>query len=104
MMAYTVKEIYASIQGEGAQTGRAAVLCRFAGCNLWSGREQDRDAAAGNFCDTNFEGSNGPGGGANHVAAGHGEGVQQYHLFQTYGIANVDGGIQTPSDAQHRFH
>ena len=62
MMAYTVKEIYASIQGEGAQTGREAVLCRFAGCNLWSGREQDRDKAACNFCDTDFEGSNGPGG------------------------------------------
>jgi len=63
MMAYMVKEIYASIQGEGAQTGREAVLCRFAGCNLWSGREQDRDEAACNFCDTNFEGSSGPGGG-----------------------------------------
>ena len=62
MMAYTVKEIYTSIQGEGAQTGRAAVLCRFAGCNLWSGREQDRAEAACNFCDTDFEGSNGPGG------------------------------------------
>jgi 7-carboxy-7-deazaguanine synthase (Cx14CxxC type) len=62
-MAYTVKEIYTSIQGEGAQTGRAAVLCRFAGCNLWSGREQDRAEAACNFCDTDFEGSNGPGGG-----------------------------------------
>ncbi len=62
-MGYSVKEIYASIQGEGAQTGRAAVLCRFTGCNLWSGREQDRAEAACNFCDTDFIGSDGPGGG-----------------------------------------
>ncbi len=62
-MAYTVKEIYYSLQGEGAQTGRAAVLCRFAGCNLWSGREQDRKDAQCDFCDTDFVGTDGPGGG-----------------------------------------
>ncbi|MEW6271133.1 MAG: 7-carboxy-7-deazaguanine synthase [Thermodesulfobacteriota bacterium] len=62
-MAYAVKEIYYTLQGEGARTGRAAVFCRFAGCNLWSGREQDRADAACWFCDTDFVGTDGPGGG-----------------------------------------
>lgn len=62
-MSYLVKEIYYTLQGEGAQVGRAAVFCRFAGCNLWSGREQDRDRAVCRFCDTDFRGTNGPGGG-----------------------------------------
>jgi len=62
-MTYTVKEIYYTLQGEGAQTGRAAVFLRFAGCNLWSGREKDRAAAVCNFCDTEFVGTDGPGGG-----------------------------------------
>ena len=62
-MGYAVKEIFYTLQGEGAQTGRAAVFCRFAGCNLWSGRETDRAAAVCRFCDTNFVGVDGPGGG-----------------------------------------
>jgi 7-carboxy-7-deazaguanine synthase len=62
-VTYSVKEIYATLQGEGAQTGRAAVLLRFAGCNLWSGREADRLLATCNFCDTDFAGTDGPGGG-----------------------------------------
>jgi 7-carboxy-7-deazaguanine synthase (Cx14CxxC type) len=62
-MSYTVKEIYYTLQGEGAQTGRAAVFCRFTGCNLWSGREQDRAGAVCQFCDTDFVGTDGPGGG-----------------------------------------
>ena len=62
-MAYSVKEIFYTLQGEGAQTGRAAVFCRFAGCNLWSGREQDRASAICKFCDTDFADTNGPGGG-----------------------------------------
>src|SRR5687767_3715696 len=62
-MSYAVKEIYFTLQGEGAQTGRAAVFCRFAGCNLWSGREADRASAICNFCDTDFVGIDGPGGG-----------------------------------------
>jgi 7-carboxy-7-deazaguanine synthase (Cx14CxxC type) len=62
-MAYAVKELYATLQGEGANTGRAAVFCRFAGCNLWSGREADRAAAVCRFCDTDFVGTDGPGGG-----------------------------------------
>ncbi len=60
---YAVKEIYYTLQGEGMQTGRAAIFCRFAGCNLWSGREADRAGAVCNFCDTDFVGTDGPGGG-----------------------------------------
>jgi 7-carboxy-7-deazaguanine synthase len=60
---YTVKEIYTTLQGEGAQTGRAAVFLRFAGCNLWSGLERDRTSAVCQFCDTDFIGTDGPGGG-----------------------------------------
>lgn len=62
-MSYAVKEIFYTLQGEGAQTGRAAVFCRFAGCNLWSGREEDRTAAECKFCDTDFAGADGPDGG-----------------------------------------
>jgi len=62
-MAYQVKEIFHTLQGEGARTGRPAVFCRFAGCNLWSGREADRSGAACRFCDTDFVGTDGPGGG-----------------------------------------
>lgn len=60
---YAVKEIYYTLQGEGVQAGRPAVFCRFAGCNLWSGREQDRADAVCDFCDTDFVGTDGPGGG-----------------------------------------
>jgi 7-carboxy-7-deazaguanine synthase len=60
---YAVKEIFYTLQGEGANAGRAAVFCRFAGCNLWSGREQDRASADCTFCDTDFVGVDGPGGG-----------------------------------------
>jgi 7-carboxy-7-deazaguanine synthase (Cx14CxxC type) len=62
-MTYSVKEIYYTLQGEGAQTGRPAVFCRFAGCNLWSGLEQDRATAICQFCDTDFVGTDGEGGG-----------------------------------------
>jgi 7-carboxy-7-deazaguanine synthase len=76
-MTYTVKEAYYTLQGEGAHTGRAAVFLRFSGCNLWTGREQDRANATCQFCDTDFIGTNGPGGGkfatadalADHVAS-----------------------------------
>ncbi|MDM8559757.1 7-carboxy-7-deazaguanine synthase [Candidatus Parabeggiatoa sp. HSG14] len=60
-MSYTVKEIFYSLQGEGLHTGRAAVFCRFAGCNLWSGNEQDRAKAVCQFCDTDFVDTNGGG-------------------------------------------
>jgi 7-carboxy-7-deazaguanine synthase len=62
-MSYTVKEIYYTLQGEGANTGRAAVFCRFTGCNLWTGHEEDRAQAICAFCDTDFVGTDGPGGG-----------------------------------------
>ena len=62
-MTYAVKEIFYTLQGEGAQAGRAAVFCRFAGCNLWTGHERDRATAVCQFCDTDFVGTDGPGGG-----------------------------------------
>jgi 7-carboxy-7-deazaguanine synthase (Cx14CxxC type) len=72
-MPYAVKEIFYTLQGEGVHSGRAAVFCRFAGCNLWSGREEDRATAICQFCDTDFVGTDGDGGGkfatANELAA-----------------------------------
>lgn len=73
-MTYTVKECFHTLQGEGAQAGRAAVFCRFAGCNLWSGREEDRATARCTFCDTDFVGTDGAGGGkfaTPHALASH---------------------------------
>ena len=83
-MAYAVKEALLTLQGEGMQSGSRAVFLRFAGCNLWSGREADRATAQCNFCDTDFVGTDGPGGGkfagadelAAHVAALWGDGQQ----------------------------
>ncbi len=83
-MTYAVKEAFLTLQGEGVQSGSRAVFLRFAGCNLWSGREQDRAAAQCSFCDTDFVGTDGPGGGkfgdadslADHVAALWGEGSE----------------------------
>ncbi|WP_295638896.1 7-carboxy-7-deazaguanine synthase [uncultured Methylibium sp.] len=77
MSTYSVKEVFYTLQGEGSHAGRPAVFCRFAGCNLWSGREEDRASAACRFCDTEFVGTDGMGGGkfmiaealASHVAA-----------------------------------
>ncbi|QWE28051.1 7-carboxy-7-deazaguanine synthase [Polynucleobacter sp. AM-7D1] len=66
---YTVKELFPTLQGEGAHAGRAAVFCRFAGCNLWSGREEDRATAVCQFCDTDFVGSDGVGGGKFETAS-----------------------------------
>ena len=68
-MSYAVKEIYYTLQGEGANVGRPAVFLRFAGCNLWSGREEDRAEATCDFCDTDFVGTDGPGGGKFATAA-----------------------------------
>lgn len=68
-MTYSVKEIYYTLQGEGGQTGRPAVFCRFAGCNLWSGLEKDRSTAVCRFCDTDFVGTDGAGGGKFNTAA-----------------------------------
>jgi 7-carboxy-7-deazaguanine synthase len=68
-VSYAVKEIFYTLQGEGRNTGRAAVFCRFAGCNLWSGREEDRAKAICTFCDTDFVGTDGLGGGRYASAA-----------------------------------
>jgi 7-carboxy-7-deazaguanine synthase (Cx14CxxC type) len=92
-MTYAVKEAFLTLQGEGVQSGSRAVFLRFAGCNLWSGREADRAAAQCNFCDTDFVGTDGPGGGkfdgadelAAHVAALWGEGEEDRLVVVTGG-------------------
>jgi 7-carboxy-7-deazaguanine synthase len=68
-LTYSIKEIFYTLQGEGAQAGRPAVFCRFSGCNLWSGREADRATAVCRFCDTDFVGTDGEGGGKFATAA-----------------------------------
>ena len=92
-MSYAVKETFLTLQGEGMQSGARAVFLRFAGCNLWSGREQDRESAQCNFCDTDFVGTDGPGGGkfadaealAAHVEARWGEGSENRLVVITGG-------------------
>jgi 7-carboxy-7-deazaguanine synthase (Cx14CxxC type) len=76
-MTYAVKEIFLTLQGEGVQAGSRAVFLRFAGCNLWSGREQDRESAQCNFCDTDFVGTDGEGGGKFASAEALADSVQQ---------------------------
>ena len=76
-MTYSVKEIYYTLQGEGAQTGRPAVFLRFAGCNLWSGREAHREESVCRFCDTDFVGTDGPGGGKFETAVDLAEAVRR---------------------------
>ena len=77
-MSYAVKEIFYTLQGEGAQSGRAAVFCRFAGCNLWSGRESDRASAICQFCDTQFVGVDGEGGGRFETAGDLAEAIARH--------------------------
>ena len=92
-MAYAVKEAFLTLQGEGVQAGRRAVFLRFAGCNLWSGREEDRRKAVCQFCDTDFVGTDGSGGGkfadatalAGHVASLWGAGQEQRLVVVTGG-------------------
>ncbi len=92
-MSYAVKEAFLTLQGEGVQAGARAVFLRFAGCNLWSGREQDRATAQCNFCDTDFVGTDGPGGGkfadpinlAGHIEALWGEGAEERLVVITGG-------------------
>lgn len=92
-MTYAVKEMFRTLQGEGAQAGRASVFCRFAGCNLWSGREQDRASAVCKFCDTDFVGTDGEGGGrfdsadalADAVATTWGAGADRRYVVFTGG-------------------
>ncbi|VFR39946.1 Queuosine Biosynthesis QueE Radical SAM [plant metagenome] len=92
-MAYSVKELFKTLQGEGAHAGRASVFCRFAGCNLWTGREADRVSAACRFCDTDFVGTDGDGGGkfadaqalADALAACWGPGTEHRYVVFTGG-------------------
>src|SRR5262245_45217733 len=76
-MGYRVKEIFYTLQGEGAHTGRPAVFCRFSGCNLWTGHERHRARAVCQFCDTDFVGVDGPGGGRFRTAAALADAVAQ---------------------------
>ena len=102
-MTYAVKEIFLTLQGEGAQAGRRAVFCRFAGCNLWTGREQDRDKAVCQFCDTDFVGTNGTLGGkyrdadalAETIATSWGEGADDRYVVLTGGepMLQVDDAL-----------
>ncbi len=82
-MSYAVKEAFFSLQGEGANSGRPAVFCRFSGCNLWSGREADRTTAICGFCDTDFRGTDGEGGGSFACASDLGE-----HLLSLWPTAS----------------
>jgi len=84
---YSIKEIFYTLQGEGAHAGRPAVFCRFAGCNLWSGREEDRASAACRFCDTEFLGTDGTGGGK----------------FDAPGLADAAAALWPALDAGRRF-
>lgn len=102
-MSYAVKEIFLTLQGEGAQAGRRAVFCRFAGCNLWSGREVDRATAQCRFCDTDFVGTDGAGGGkfadgaalAAAIAACWGAGAARRYVVLTGGepMLQVDDAL-----------
>jgi 7-carboxy-7-deazaguanine synthase len=95
---YAVKEIFYTLQGEGAQTGRAAVFCRFAGCNLWSGREADRAAAVCKFCDTDFADTNGPGGGKFASAEELAEAVEEeWRARAIPGLKSETGGTRDSS-------
>ncbi len=102
-MTYAVKELFLTLQGEGVNAGRRAVFVRFAGCNLWSGREQDRATAVCRFCDTDFVGTDGAGGGkfsdagslADAVAAAWGAGTERRFVVLTGGepMLQVDDAI-----------
>src|SRR5450432_2342262 len=89
---YSVKEIFLTLQGEGGQTGRAAVFCRFAGCNLWSGREADRAKAICQFCDTDFVGLDGPGGGRFASADSLAEAVAEAWQGEDHRLVVCTGG------------
>src|SRR5258706_11999845 len=98
---YSVKEIFYTLQGEGANAGTPAVFCRFTGCNLWSGREEDRATAACDFCDTDFVGTDGPGGGKFQDARTLADAVQaawpgngERHRFVVF----TGGGAPLPLD------
>ena len=94
---YQVKEVFHTLQGEGARSGRAAVFCRFAGCNLWSGLEVDRASAICHFCDTEFRGTDGPGGGRFASA----EVLADHILEQWMSQTDTSRETKTGDDAEH---
>ncbi len=110
-MTYTVKEIFLTLQGEGAHTGRRAVFCRFSGCNLWSGLERDRASAICQFCDTDFVGSDGAQGGkyqtaenlAATIADTWGEATENRYVVFTGGepLLQIDPPLIQAIHAQH---
>ncbi len=91
-MSYKIKEIFYTLQGEGGQTGRAAVFCRFTGCNLWTGREKDRAKAICQFCDTDFVGTDGLNGGRFKTAAEVAAKVNDIWEKSVTGSQNTEGG------------
>lgn len=110
VLAYSVKEIFYSLQGEGAHAGRPAVFCRFAGCNLWSGREKDRSSAICQFCDTDFVGTDGVGGGQFKTAESLAKEVQSYwpkNILNEHPYVICTGGeplLQLDDDLIAAFH
>ena len=110
-MTYRVKEIYYTLQGEGTHAGRAAVFCRFTSCNLWTGRERDRERAVCQFCDTDFVGTDGPGGGrfatAGDLAAAVGAAWDRQASRRERAFVVCTGGeplLQLDQDAVEAFH
>ena len=102
-MTYTVKEIFYTLQGEGAQSGRAAVFCRFSGCNLWSGREEDRSRAVCQFCDTDFVGT-GPDGGRFRSANELAEAIDRCWVGGTNATTSARGGTpEAESNAPRKY-
>jgi len=109
-MTYSVKELFKTLKGEGAQAGRTAVFCRFAGCNLWSGRESDRETAVCTFCDTDFVGTDGEGGGkfadaqalAAAIAECWGDGAERRYVVFTGGepLLQLDDALVAAVHAQ----
>jgi len=96
VFVYAAKEIFYTLQGEGAQSGRAAVFCRFAGCNLWSGREADRGSAVCKFCDTDFADTDGLGGGKFAAAEELAEAIEEKWLPNRSEKATADPSTRSP--------
>src|SRR6478609_5798243 len=95
MVSYAVKEVFLTLQGEGAHAGRTAVFCRFTGCNLWSGREEQRASAVCRFCDTDFVGTDGPGGGVFAGAGALADHVRSFWPGRGRGFVVCTGGEPT---------
>lgn len=95
MSTYLVKEVFLTLQGEGANAGRVAVFCRFSGCNLWTGREEHRATAVCRFCDTDFVGTDGPGGGHFRSARALAEHVRSFWPGEGRGLVVCTGGEPT---------